>query len=103
MSARRQPSTTSLSKFARANSPVMQNNRSLDFCNSFWGHGDGGVDVLFARMRGAIRTMDELRLFWKERAAIEEDYAKRLAKLSKMTLGRDEIGYVVSILVFISW
>jgi len=26
------------------------------------------------------------------RAAIEEDYAKRLAKLSKIVLGRDEIG-----------
>ena len=71
MSARRQPSTTSLSKFARANSPVYQNNRSLDFCNSFWGHGDGGVDVLFARMRGAARTMEELRMFWKERLASE--------------------------------
>ncbi|KAF8963636.1 hypothetical protein BDZ97DRAFT_1919633 [Flammula alnicola] len=91
MSARRQPSTTSLSKFARANSPVLQN-RSLDFCNSFWGFGDGGVDVLFARMRGAARTIEELKLFWKERAVIEEDYAKRLAKLAKMTLGRDEIG-----------
>lgn len=29
------------------------------------------------------------------RAAIEEDYAKRLAKLSKQPLGRDEVGYVV--------
>lgn len=28
------------------------------------------------------------------RTAIEEDYAKRLAKLAKMTLGRDEIGLV---------
>lgn len=28
------------------------------------------------------------------RAAIEEQYAKRLAALSKYTLGRDEIGYV---------
>jgi hypothetical protein len=65
MSARRQSSTTSLSKFARA-SPVPQN-RSLDFCNSFWGLGDGGVDVLFARMRGATRTMEELKAFWKER------------------------------------
>ena len=26
------------------------------------------------------------------RAAIEEEYAKRLTKLSKMVLGRDEIG-----------
>ncbi|KDR82434.1 hypothetical protein GALMADRAFT_220437 [Galerina marginata CBS 339.88] len=91
MSARRQSSTTSLSKFARINSPTLQN-RSLDFCNSFWGFGDGGVDVLFARMRGASRTMEELKAFWKERAAIEEDYAKRLAKLAKTTLGRDEIG-----------
>ncbi|KAE9403344.1 hypothetical protein BT96DRAFT_990382 [Gymnopus androsaceus JB14] len=49
-------------------------------------------DVLFARMRGAMRTMEELKNFWKERAAIEEDYAKRLGKLAKQTLGRDEIG-----------
>ena len=37
--------------------------------------------------------MEELRAFWKERAAIEDDYAKRLAKLARMSLGRDEIGY----------
>ncbi|KAF9012617.1 hypothetical protein BDQ17DRAFT_1321593 [Cyathus striatus] len=91
MSARRQPSTTSLAKFARAGSPIPPN-RSLDFCNSFWGVSDGGVEVLFARMRGASRTMEELKAFWKERAAIEDDYAKRLTKLSKVTLGKDEIG-----------
>ncbi|KAG6918864.1 hypothetical protein DXG01_010927 [Tephrocybe rancida] len=91
MAARRQPSTTSLSKYVRESSPGLQN-RSLDFCNAFWGAGDGGVDVLFARMRGATRTMEELKNFWKERAAIEEDYAKRLGKLAKSSLGRDEIG-----------
>ncbi|OCH92060.1 hypothetical protein OBBRIDRAFT_824978 [Obba rivulosa] len=91
MSARRQASTTSLSKFARSQTPDAAN-RSLDFCNAFWGLGDGGVDVLFARMRGAMRTMDELRNFWRERAMIEEQYAKRLASLAKLTLGRDEIG-----------
>ncbi|KAG6853673.1 hypothetical protein C0991_002472 [Blastosporella zonata] len=91
MAARRQPSTTSLSKYVRDTSPGRQN-RSLDFCNAFWGAADGGVDVLFARMRGATRTMEELRNFWKERAAIEEDYAKRLAKLAKSALGKDEIG-----------
>ncbi|KAG1740843.1 uncharacterized protein EDB91DRAFT_341376 [Suillus paluster] len=91
MSARRQSSTTSLAKYARTTSPDT-NIRSLDFCNSFWGLGDGGVDVLFARMRGATRTMEELRNFWKERSAIEEDYAKRLAKLAKMSIGKDEIG-----------
>ncbi|THH29544.1 hypothetical protein EUX98_g4650 [Antrodiella citrinella] len=91
MSARRQPSTTSLSKFVRAHSTEFANS-SYDFCNAFWGLGDGGVDVLFARMRGATRTVEELRNFWKERAMIEEQYAKRLASLAKFTLGRDEIG-----------
>ncbi|KAJ8508192.1 hypothetical protein ONZ45_g9509 [Pleurotus djamor] len=90
MAARRQPSTTSLSRYARTSSPLQH--KSSDFCNAFWGLADGGVDVLFARMRGAQRSMDELRNYWKERAIIEEDYAKRLAKLSKVTLGRDEIG-----------
>ncbi|KAG8742944.1 hypothetical protein FRC10_000732 [Ceratobasidium sp. 414] len=91
MSARRQASTTSLSRYARDYPPEATDN-SLDFCNSFWGLGDGGVDVLFARMRGATRTAEELRAFWKERALIEEDYAKRLQKLAKTVLGRDEIG-----------
>jgi hypothetical protein len=66
MSARRQASTTSLSKYARDGSPD-PTPRSLDFCNAFWGPSDAGVDVLFARMRGAARTMEELRNFWKER------------------------------------
>lgn len=89
--ARRTSSATSLARFARANSPEFAN-RSLDFCNAFWGVNDGGVDVLFARMRGASRTIDELRGFWKERANIEEEYAKQLARLAKQHLGRDEIG-----------
>ncbi|KAI0686281.1 hypothetical protein BC835DRAFT_1513491 [Cytidiella melzeri] len=91
MSARRQASTTSLSKYARAHSPDFADN-SLDFCNAFWGPNDAGVEVLFARMRGALRTTEELRNFWKERAVIEEQYAKKLAGLAKMALGRDEVG-----------
>lgn len=47
---------------------------------------------MLARMRGATRTVEELKTFFKERALIEEDYAKRMAKLSKQALGRDEIG-----------
>jgi hypothetical protein len=97
MTARRQSSTTSLSKYAHDPAYQQQDEQqpnSLDFCNAFWGVADGGVDVLFARMRGASRTVEELRNFFKERALIEEDYAKRMAKLSKQALGRDEIGYV---------
>lgn len=67
----------------------------MDFCNAFWGPADGGVDVLLARIRGAARTVDEVKTFYKERVAIEEDYAKRLNKLAKMNVGRDEIGFAL--------
>jgi hypothetical protein len=70
MAVRRQPSTTSLSRYAIAKSPgvdLYNGSTSRDFCNSFWGVGDAGVNILFARMRGAARTTDELRNFWKER------------------------------------
>ena len=84
--ARRTSSTTSLAKFARANSPEFAN-RSLDYCNAFWGAGDGGVDVLFARMRGATRTIDELRGYWKERYAISA--ATRLVHRDRAQLTLD--------------
>ncbi|KIO28887.1 hypothetical protein M407DRAFT_21964 [Tulasnella calospora MUT 4182] len=87
---RRSKSTTSLSKYFHDLPDPDQT--SLDFCNSFWGPNDCGVEVLFARMRGAARTMEEMREFWKERIAIEAEYAKKLAKLAKRPLGRDEIG-----------
>lgn len=66
--------------------------RSLDFCNSFWGPGDAGYEVLTSRMRIAMKTIEDLRNFWRERAAIEDDYAKRLVRLSKQPLGQGEIG-----------
>ncbi|KGB80283.1 septation protein imp2 [Cryptococcus deuterogattii R265] len=64
----------------------------LNYCNAFWGPGDRGFDVIMARLRGAGRTVEELRTFWKERAAIEDEYAKKLNKLSRSSLGKDEIG-----------
>ena len=39
----------------------------LDFCNAFWGHGDKGYEVMMARLRGAARTMEELKSFGRER------------------------------------
>ena len=32
--------------------------------------------------------------FYEYRASIEEEYARRMTKLAKQPLGRDEIGYV---------
>ncbi|KIM36405.1 hypothetical protein M413DRAFT_31645 [Hebeloma cylindrosporum] len=77
---------------AKGHHSSIPQNRPLYSWDSFWGFGDGGVNPLFERMRGAARTMEELKAFWKERASIEEEYAKRLAKLAKMTLGREETG-----------
>ena len=117
MSARRTASTTSLSKYARGPPDEGLSNRSLDFCNAFWGVADGGYDVLLTRIRGAARTTEELRAFWKERyamgattfysfidttsrAAIEDDYAKRMSRLAKQPLGRDEIGSARFCIIF---
>ncbi|KAG8914243.1 hypothetical protein FRC00_000242 [Tulasnella sp. 408] len=82
--------TTSLSKYFHDQPDPNQS--SSAFCNSFWGPNDGGVEVLFARMRGAARTMNEVQGFWKKRIAIEEEYATKLAELAKSSLGTDEIG-----------
>ncbi|KAK7052872.1 formin-binding protein [Paramarasmius palmivorus] len=65
MAVRTQSSASSLAKYAVAKSP-----------------GD----------ERAARTTDALRTFWKERAAIEEEYAKKLYELSRPALGKDETG-----------
>ena len=72
MSAMHQRQTTPPPEYSRTEYPVFQN-RSLDFCNSFWGFASGhagvkaGVDAFFARMRGAAQTIQDLNAFWKER------------------------------------
>lgn len=72
----RSQSTTSLSKYyngVNGGDSVQQitdeelQDPKLDFCNAFWGPGDRGYEVVMARLRGATRTVDELRAFWKER------------------------------------
>ncbi|KAF9012600.1 SH3 domain-containing protein [Cyathus striatus] len=92
-----QPSLASLSQSRYAptrslDEDVFNGSTSRDFCNSFWGAGDAGPNVLFTRMRGAAKTTDEIRNFWNERSIIEEEYAARLAKLAKVSIGNDEIG-----------
>lgn len=117
MAARaQQHSATSLARYATAKHPdvdLFNGSTSRDYCNSFWGLGDAGPNLMFARMRGASKTTDELRNFWNERygifvtvttkhtidhvtrCVIEEEYAARLAKLAKAPIGGDEIGYVL--------
>ncbi|ORY88001.1 hypothetical protein BCR37DRAFT_353867, partial [Protomyces lactucae-debilis] len=68
--------------------------RVAAFSNSFWGFDDSGVTALVGRMSDAKATNEELRHFFRERALIEEEYAKRLQKLAKVSLGEHESGTV---------
>ncbi|GAK62506.1 uncharacterized protein PAN0_001c0706 [Moesziomyces antarcticus] len=65
---------------------------ATSFCNAFWGHNDAGFDSISARMKASQRTLDELKSLYKERADIEADYAKRLAKLARQPLGHSDTG-----------
>ncbi|CAG8438937.1 5766_t:CDS:10 [Ambispora leptoticha] len=66
--------------------------RPETFSNYFWGRDEVGYEVLMTRMRQAKQTCEEVRNMLQERAAIEEDYGKRLLKLAKSQFGKDEIG-----------
>lgn len=71
-----------------------KNVSSKDFCNSFWGEDSSGTgyDILTNKVKSSAKTIDDLKLFWKERASIEDDYARKLAKLSRFLVGSGETG-----------
>ncbi|CAG8452754.1 4380_t:CDS:2 [Paraglomus occultum] len=52
-----------------------------------------GYEALVTRLREARQTCEELKTMFYERAVLEEDYGRRLLKLSKAPLGKDETGY----------
>ncbi|KAI8913016.1 hypothetical protein DFJ77DRAFT_466360 [Powellomyces hirtus] len=62
------------------------------FSNCFWGDNDKGLEVLMARMKQGKHVCEEVHAMLKERAAIEDDYGKRMAKLSKSFSPKEEIG-----------
>ncbi|KAF1814795.1 hypothetical protein P152DRAFT_430776 [Eremomyces bilateralis CBS 781.70] len=65
---------------------------SLSFANNFWGKDDAGVVPLLGRMQNAKTTMDELKSFYSARAALEEEYARKLLSLARKPLGSMEEG-----------
>ncbi|KAF9960382.1 hypothetical protein BGZ65_012419, partial [Modicella reniformis] len=62
------------------------------FANNFWGKDDAGYSALSTRMRHAKLTCQEILGMFQARAALEEEYGKKLLKLSKSQLGKDELG-----------
>ncbi|KAG4434923.1 hypothetical protein IFR05_009592 [Cadophora sp. M221] len=65
---------------------------SISFANNFWGKDDAGVDPLMQRMHNAKQTCDELKSFYTARAALEDEYARKLLSLSRKPLGSQEAG-----------
>ncbi|KAJ9649479.1 formin-binding protein [Coniosporium tulheliwenetii] len=65
---------------------------SLSFANNFWGKDDAGVSPLLDRMHNAKVTGDELKAFYTARAAIEDEYSRKLLNLSRKPLGSSESG-----------
>ncbi|KAJ5047538.1 uncharacterized protein L3040_003361 [Drepanopeziza brunnea f. sp. 'multigermtubi'] len=65
---------------------------SMSFANNFWGKDDAGVEPLLLRMQNAKQTCDELKSFYLARAALEDDYARKLIALSRKPLGSQEAG-----------
>ncbi|KAG0278439.1 Proline-serine-threonine phosphatase-interacting protein 2 [Linnemannia exigua] len=62
------------------------------FSQNFWGKDDAGYSALTTRMRHAKVTCQEILGMFQARAALEEEYGKKLVKLSKSPLGKDEVG-----------
>jgi len=74
----------SLEKYGR-----QSNLESSDFCNSFWGLNDEGVDVLFARMQGGIQTLEEVKGFLLERFVGLQYYHRGYALTLEFAQGFD--------------
>ncbi|KAM6396004.1 LOW QUALITY PROTEIN: F-BAR domain only protein 1 [Rhynochetos jubatus] len=62
------------------------------FTEHFWGEKNHGFDVLYHNMKHGQISTKELADFVRERAAIEENYAKAMVKLSKMASNGTQLG-----------
>ncbi|OQE28510.1 hypothetical protein PENSTE_c003G06345 [Penicillium steckii] len=65
---------------------------SMSFANNFWGKDDAGLQPMLDRMHGSKTTSDELKVFYSVRAAIEDEYARKLQALCRKSLGSSESG-----------
>ncbi|KAF9889118.1 hypothetical protein FE257_007607 [Aspergillus nanangensis] len=69
---------------------------SMSFANNFWGKDDAGFLPMLERMHCAKSSCDELKTFYNIRAAIEEEYARKLLALCRKPLGSNETGSLQS-------
>ncbi|QSS64747.1 SH3 domain-containing protein [Histoplasma capsulatum] len=69
-----------------------RNHHIQGFANNFWGKDDAGVAPMLERVHNAKTTCDELKAFYSTRAAIEDEYARKLLILCRKALGSSESG-----------
>ncbi|XP_025897262.1 F-BAR domain only protein 1 [Nothoprocta perdicaria] len=62
------------------------------FAEHFWGEKNHGFDVLYHNMKHGQISTKELADFVRERATVEENYAKAMVKLSKMATNGTQLG-----------
>ncbi|PYI05922.1 SH3 protein [Aspergillus sclerotiicarbonarius CBS 121057] len=65
---------------------------AMSFANNFWGKDDAGVGPMLDRMHTSKVSCDELKTFYNIRAAIEDEYARKLLALCRKPLGSTEMG-----------
>ncbi|PVV01426.1 hypothetical protein BB560_004156 [Smittium megazygosporum] len=65
---------------------------SVRFSENFWSSDDRGVNVLIHKLKNAKQTCSDISSLLSARAQLEEDYGKKLLKLSRASLGSEEIG-----------
>ncbi|KJE94918.1 hypothetical protein CAOG_05459 [Capsaspora owczarzaki ATCC 30864] len=78
---------------AEVNEPLDPN--KIGFVDHFWGEDDKGnlgFDLLVLKHRNGKEVCKDMAEFMRERAAIEDQYAKQLARLAKTSLGDQEEG-----------
>lgn len=62
------------------------------FATHFFGPNEAGLETLQTKLKTSKHISEEIVGMLKERAAIEEEYAKRLSKLNKNFAIKEEIG-----------
>nr|XP_060640706.1 F-BAR domain only protein 1 [Anolis sagrei ordinatus]XP_060640708.1 F-BAR domain only protein 1 [Anolis sagrei ordinatus] len=62
------------------------------FTSHFWGEKSHGFEVLYQNMKQGQVSAKELADFVRERAAVEEAYAKSMAKMSKLAGSSTQLG-----------
>ncbi|KAJ1920856.1 formin-binding protein [Mycoemilia scoparia] len=65
---------------------------SARFSENFWSDDDRGVEVVMKKMQSAKQTLTDIHRLFASRAQLEEEYGKKLLKLSRAGLGSEELG-----------